>query len=195
MAIRGLVGVFVVSVLAGAPAQALAQTPPAVDYRVLATTRTSTMEKEMNAAAAAGFRFAAVMGGETAVGGNEAVAVMSRPAGGADGRYEYKLLATNRTSSMERELRAAAEIGFDYRDQTVFVSTFGGREVVCILERRVDQPVAASASYRLLATSRTSTLERELKDAGLDGYQIVGMTVGETATGGNELVAILRAER
>ena len=42
-----------------------------IEYRVLATSRTSTMEKELNEAAAAGFRYQAVMGGETAFGGDE----------------------------------------------------------------------------------------------------------------------------
>lgn len=172
-----------------------AQTPSAVDYRVLATSRTATMEREMNDAAEAGYRYAAVMGGETAVGGNEVVAVMMRPAGGQEGRYQYRLLATNRTSTMERELREAAEAGYEYRGQTVFQSAFGGREVVCILERRTDQRPASTSSYRLLATSRTSTLQKELQQIGLDGYEIVGMTVGRTAMGGNELVAILRAVR
>jgi len=177
-----------------AAAPALAQeAPPAIDHRVLATSRTATMEREMNEAAEAGFRYSAVMGGETAVGGNEVVTVMSRPSGGQSERYEYRLLATSRTSTMQREMREAAERGFEYRGQTVFQSAFGGREVVCILERTVDRPAAANASYRLLATTRTSTLERELKEAGLDGYQVVGMTVGETAMGGRELVAILRA--
>src|SRR5262245_49234045 len=44
---------------------------PTTDYRVLATSKTSTMQKEMQAAADAGYRFVAVMGGETAFGGNE----------------------------------------------------------------------------------------------------------------------------
>lgn len=177
-----------------AAAPVLAQEPsPAIDHRVLATSRTSTMEREMNEAAEAGFRYSAVMGGETAVGGNEVVTVMGRPAGGHPDRYEYRLLATSRTSTMQRELREAAERGFEYRGQTVFQSAFGGREVVCILERTVGRPSASNANYRLVATTRTSTLERELKEAGLDGYEVVGMTVGETAMGGNELVAILRA--
>ncbi len=169
-----------------------AQTSVSLDYRVLATSRTATMEREMNDAAEAGYRYAAVMGGETAVGGNEVVTVMMRPSGGHEGRYQYRLLATNRTSTMERELREAAEAGYEYRGQTVFQSTFGGREVVCILERRTDERAASAPSYRLLATSRTSTLQKELQQAGLDGYAIVGMTVGRTAMGGNELVAILR---
>lgn len=45
------------------------------DYRVLSTSKTSTLEKEMNEAAEAGFRFSSVMGGETAIGGKELVAI------------------------------------------------------------------------------------------------------------------------
>lgn len=35
------------------------------EYRLLATTKTSTMEKEMNEAAAAGYVYSGVMGGES----------------------------------------------------------------------------------------------------------------------------------
>ena len=78
----------------------LAQTQaPRFEYRVLATSKTSTMEKELNEAAEAGFRFQAFMGGETAFGGDEVVAVLvrgdvKRP------RFAYKLLATAKTSTM-----------------------------------------------------------------------------------------------
>ena len=172
------------------PSAAMAQR---VDYRVLATNKTSTMEKELNEAAEAGFQFQAVMGGDTAIGGSEVVAVVSR---GAEpkGRFAYKLLATSKTSTMEKELQQAADAGFEYRGQTVFKSTFGGEEVVCILER--DKESGAERSQdKLLATSKTSTLQKELLEAGSIGYQIVGMTVGKTAMGGSELVAILRRPR
>jgi hypothetical protein len=172
------------------PARAVAQS---VDYRVLATNKTSTMEKELNEAAEAGFRYQAVMGGDTAIGGSEVVVVVSRTAE-AKGRFSYKLLATSKTSTMEKELQQAADAGFEYRGQTVFKSTFGGEEVVCILERDKDSG-AERSQYKLLATSRTSTLQKELLDAGRIGYQILGMTVGKTAMGGNELVAILRRPR
>jgi hypothetical protein len=172
------------------PARAVAQS---VDYRVLATNKTSTMEKELNEAAEAGFRYQAVMGGDTAIGGSEVVVVVSRTAE-AKGRFSYKLLATSKTSTMEKELQQAADAGFEYRGQTVFKSTFGGEEVVCILERDKDSG-AERSQYKLLATSRTSTLQKELLDAGRIGYHILGMTVGKTAMGGNELVAILRRPR
>ncbi len=173
----------------GRAAQAVTGT--AIEYRVLATRRTSTMEKELNEAAEAGFRFQAVMGGETAFGGNEVVAVVSR-GGTTRGRYAYKLLATQKTSTMQKELQEAADQGFHYRGQTVFSTRFGGKEVVAILERDKDAE-PESFEYKLLATTKTSTLEKELQAAGSAGYELVGMTVGETAFGGKELVAITRA--
>ena len=164
-----------------------------VDHRVLATNKTSTMEKELNDAAEAGFRFQAVMGGESAFGGKEVVAVMSR-AGAEKGRYGYKLLATSKTSTMQKELQEASDAGFQYRDQTVFGSAFGGDEVVVILERDKDD-ITTRFDYKLMATSKTSTLEKELREAGDVGFEVVGMTVSKTALGGKELVAITRRAR
>lgn len=169
------------------PALAGAQT--SYDYRVLATSKTSTLEKEMNEAAEAGFRFSFVMGGETAVGGSEGVAVMVK--GDATGRYAYRLLATSKTSTMQKELQEASDAGFQYRDQTVFKSTFGGQEVVCILERDKAATIGGF-DYKLLATTKTSTLERELREAGSAGYEVMGLTVSKTMIGGKELVAITR---
>ncbi|MGB7218645.1 MAG: hypothetical protein WBD07_07540 [Vicinamibacterales bacterium] len=167
-----------------------AQTNPGVEFRVLATTKTSTLEKEMNEAADAGFRFQAVMGGDTAFGGNEVVAVISR-SGAPRGRFAYKLLATSKTSTMEKELQEAADLGFEYRGQTVFKSVFGGDEVVCILERDKDAPIPAF-QYKLVATAKTGTLQKELLEVGAAGYQMVGMTVAKTAIGGKEMVAITK---
>ena len=47
-------------------------------YRLLATSKTSTMQKEMQQAGDAGFHFVAVMGGETAMGGKETVVLMEK---------------------------------------------------------------------------------------------------------------------
>ena len=46
-------------------------------FLVLATTRTRTMEDELNEAGARGYRVVAAQGGETAFGGNEAVVIMA----------------------------------------------------------------------------------------------------------------------
>ena len=179
--------------LIGAPdsPQSSAGTTRQIEYRVLATNRTSTLEREMNEAADAGYRYDAVMGGETGFGGNEVVAIMSRRPG-TSAKFQYKLLATNRTSTMQRELQQAADAGFEYRGQTVFTSVMGGKEVACILERDMQQSVAHRYQYLLLATTRTSTMQKELQEAGEQGYEIIGMTVGKTAVGGSELVSIAR---
>jgi hypothetical protein len=164
------------------------------DHKVLATTKTSTMEKELNEAAAAGFEFAAVMGGETAVGGSEVVVIMIRDAAkSADRKLLYKLLATSKTSTMQKEMQLLGDEGFEYKGQTVFRSALGGQEVSVIMERDPSRQ-AGKIEYRLLATSRTSTMQKELQEAGQAGFRIVGMTVSKTAFGGSELVCILTKE-
>ncbi len=168
----------------------------AFDYRVLATNKTSTMEKELNQAADAGYRMEKAMGGETAFGGSEVVVVMakSKSEPGARGRYAYKLLATNKTSTMQKELQEVGIEGFDYRDQTVFNTAFGGNEVVVILELDRQRPNKVRFEYKLLATNRTSTMQKELQEAGDAGFKFVGVTVSKTAYGGKEVVSILRKE-
>jgi hypothetical protein len=170
-----------------------AAAPGTVDYKLLATSKTSTLQRELNEAAELGFRFGAFMGGNTAFGGSEAVAVLTRHAG-AHGRYAYKLLATSKTSTMQRELQSASDDGYEFRAQSVFETAFGGKEVVLILERDKDAALV-SFEYLLLATSKTSTMQKELSAAGRDGFDLVGMTVAATAMGGNEVVAITKRPR
>ena len=50
----------------------------------------------------------------------------------------------------------------------------------------------AQRTYKVLATSKTSTMQKELNDAGADGFVFVGVTVGDTLVGGKEVVSILR---
>lgn len=175
-----------------APTPGWAQSGPA--FRVLATNRTATMEKEMNDAARLGLRFGSVMGGETAAGGKEVVVVMKRP-DTAGASFQYRLLATSKTSTMKRELQDAADAGYAYVGQTVFETLFGGREVVCILEREEGKRGESGWEFDLLATNRTGTMEKELQAAAAAGYELVGLTVAQTAMGGSEIVTILRRKR
>ena len=110
----------------------------------------------------------------------------------APGTYEYRLLATNKTSTMQKELQEAGDAGFEYKGQTAFKSAFGGKEVVTILEHARDVRTGARFEYRLLATSKTSTMQKELSEAGDQGFEFVGLTVGKTLMGGDEVVSILR---
>jgi hypothetical protein len=112
----------------------------------------------------------------------------------ARGRFLYKLLATSKTSTMQKEMQAASDAGYQYRGQTIFETALGGDEVVVILERDKDD-LAARFDYRLMATSKTSTLQKELAEAGQAGFELVGLTVSKTAIGGKEVVAITRRAR
>ena len=164
------------------------------EYKLLATNRTTTMEKEMNEAANEGYRFREVISGETAFGGDEALVVMAREVDTKHSpRFEYRLLATTKTSTMQKELQAAGDAGFEHCGSSVFKKTLGV-EVMVLLERdREAKPVLWD--YKLLATKKTSTMQKELKEAAAEGYQFVGFATGSTFFGGNEVVTIMRRPR
>jgi len=161
-----------------------------LDYRLLATNATSTLERELNEAAFDGYRLADMHAGETAFGGRELVAVMGRAVDEtAWHRYDYVVLATSRTGTLQEELDRASRAGFRLVGQTVFETQFGGDEVIAVMERDIN--ASETWDYQLLATTRTSTMDRELREAGRQGFVLRGLSVGVTAVGGPEVVAIL----
>ncbi len=155
-------------------------------YKVLATSKTSTMQKEMQEAGDSGYRFVAVMGGETGIGGKEVVVLMERVAADQT-KYSYRLLATSKPSTLEKELQEAADAGWEAVGQTMFSTIWGGSETAGILEKSSETSSSIKYDYKLIATSRTSTLQKEIQQAADQGYQAIGMTVG-----GAELVVITR---
>jgi hypothetical protein len=172
------------------------QTKPRIEfeYKLLATSRTTTMEKEMNDASAEGYRFLEVISGDTFFGGAEALVVMIRPKEDYfRGRFAYRLLATTKTSTMQRELQEAADEGYEHRGQSVFKKTLG-TEVMVILER--DNKLKPKLwEYKLLATKKTSTMQKEVMEAAAEGYQFVAFSTGSTFFGGSEVVTIMRRPR
>lgn len=92
---------------------------------------------------------------------------------------------------MQTEMQQLADGGYSYLDHTIFESATGGKEVVVIMELDSLKNQEPRSSYRLLATTRTSTMQKELRDAGTQGYVLLGFSAGKTA-GGNEVIAILR---
>ena len=105
----------------------------AQDFRVLATTLTSTMQEELNATGAEDYRFVGVQGGETEFGGEELVAVMQqRDRGGR--RFRYRLLATSATSTLARELNEIDGGEYTLVGMTLYVREREGAEVISILE-------------------------------------------------------------
>ena len=103
-------------------------------FLLLATSRTGTMEKELNEAGARGYRFAGTQGGETAFGGREVVVIMSLDPEGR--RYRFILLATSRTGTMQKEMNEAPP-EYEFAGMTVFQSRFGGSEAAVILQAEI----------------------------------------------------------
>jgi hypothetical protein len=108
-----------------------------LEYQVLSTSRISTMEKELNQAAAAGYRFLKVTNEPNVFGGKELVVVTVRDvdAAASEARH-YKVLSAGRSSSLQKKLQAAAKEGYEYREQTIMPNIFGGRDFVVILEKK-----------------------------------------------------------
>lgn len=141
-----------------------------LQYRLLATVKTSTMQKEINEVSAQGYRI--LVGSPTA--GSEMALFMSLD-GTVAAPYKYKLLATTRTGTMQKELNELAAGGFRLIPSTMIAKAqfMGGVEIVMIME----QPPKPTRQYqyKLLATSRTGTLQKEVTEAVAAGFVIVGM--------------------
>jgi hypothetical protein len=71
---------------------------------------------------------------------------------------------------------------------------FGGSEVVIIMQRAAEDQ-KGRFGYKLLATTKTSTMQKEMQEAGAAGYEFVGLTVADTGIAGAEVIAILRKAR
>src|SRR3954464_2706698 len=156
---------------------AIAQKSP--EYQLLATSRTSTMEKEINQMAQQGYQLAGTMGGDTHEG--EIIVTMRKLSEGDDkDRFQYKLLATSRTGTMQRELTEAAGQGYEY------AGVMARDEVMVILERDKTMASKQHSQYRLLAASRTGTMEKEMSQAAAEGFEFVALLKR------GEVIAIMR---
>jgi hypothetical protein len=110
----------------------VAQPPDTYKYRLLATARTSTMEKELNQAAQEGFRLLPrTITAKEGFLSNEIVTVLEQSPK-SNKRYEYKLLATSRTSTLQKEVAQTESDGF------VLVGLVGRGENMVIMEKEVE---------------------------------------------------------
>ncbi len=83
----------------------------------------------------------------------------------SDPTQRYLVLATRRTSTLQKEISVAAAAGYRV------VAGWEEGELVVLLEKVTEQP--AIYQYRLVATNTTSTLEKELREAGAAGFRVV----------------------
>lgn len=138
-------------------------------YKLLATRRTSTMQKEIDEVSSQGYRI--LVGSPTS--STEMAVFLSRE-GTIESPYKYKLLATARTGTMQKELNDIAADGYRLIPSTMIAKAgMISMEIVMILER--PPVVSTQYEYKLLATTLTSTLQKEVTDAQAEGFKIVGM--------------------
>lgn len=150
-------------------------------YLLLAAGRTETLQNEINQAAERGFRVVVASRTEN----TEEVIVMER----TPQTFRYRLIATTRTSTLEKELNEAVEAGY-----RVMPSTIGTKRTLGDVMRRSDPNQSAvntegelfvlmekgpeptpGLSYKVLATSRTGTLQREMSEVAEQGYTLLGL--------------------
>ena len=162
------------------------------DLRILATTRVSTMERELNEAAAQGFRLK-VVGDDIDSGEGLVDEIFALVLGNSRlDRFSYRLVALKDLGTTEEEraraLTSAAAEGFRFRG---LVQAPLGRHAVLVLEHDADTE-AARLEYLVLATVRLATLERELAEAAGLGYRVMAITMhGAGAFDSNDRIAIL----
>jgi len=164
--------------------------PSPSQYLLLATTLTGTLQKELREAAEQGYE---VLGRVSRKEHKEHMVLLEKPGqrpgetppqqaeeSKLDPRDRYLLLATEKTSTMLKELNKAAIEGH----RLLAGSPTSKTEIAMLLEKSVPPK---TFQYKLLATNKASTLEKELNKAADKGFHLLRQTVvGKRGTGGSK---------
>ncbi len=172
-----LLSVAVATLLLGSAA--MAEIDPNKIYLVLSTSKTTTLQKEIDEAAALGFRIVA-----TASRGGGQVALMKRTASKGED-FGYRVIGTTKIDTMQKELNEAAAAGYCLLPGTMTrrERSFGLPELVAFVERGSE--LSRRCEYRVLGTSRTSKMEDELVAVEEEGFILVDIAQA------SELAAVL----
>ena len=170
--------------LSSAPASAqMPKIDPEQRYLLLAASATATMLSEMNYAADKGFRVVAA-----SMTVNVEMAVVMERAAKPPETYRYRLVATTDTITMQKELSEAARDGYRVAPNGVVMKhqVMVGPEVVIILEKAPG--LAKQYEYQFLATTLTSTMQKEISQSAAQGYRLVALMSR------GELMAVMERE-
>jgi hypothetical protein len=133
------------------------------EYRYLATSKISTMEKEMNKLAEEGYQFH--------LGSNGSKTIMSRLVTNKSRMFEYKIFWSLGTPTMKKKLLETARQGY------IYLPTPGAMDGMnAVMER----PLSAGSGnrqyeYKFLAISKEKTMQKELNEALDAGYQFLDL--------------------
>jgi hypothetical protein len=143
-------------------------------YLVLSTKKIGTMEKELEEAAAKGFRV--LYGAPTQQYDMALFLERLKP---NESPYSYKIMATMRNKTMEKELNEFASQGYRLLPRTlVFKQGFITAEMVMLMERAPDSGKAYE--YKLISAGKETKLHTKIDDAAAEGFAPITMiTIGE----------------
>lgn len=145
------------------------------NYVVLSTKRIQTMEKELDGAAIKGFR---VLYGAPTLQFDMAI-LLKRVQESGQAPYNYKVLATSRNKTMEKELNEVAKQGYRLLPRTIiFKQGFLTAELVMLMER--EPKPEKRYDYKLVTASKETKLHKKIDEAMTQGFSPITMiTIGE----------------
>lgn len=158
---------------------ALAQDKVNIDddqnYLVLSTKRIQTMEKELDEVARKGFR---VLYGAPTQQFDMAILLQRAPEA-KDEPYGYKVLATTRNKTMQKEMNEFASQGYRLLPRTiVWKQGFFTSELLMIMER--EPHAKTSYEYKLITAGKETKLHKKIDEAITQGFVPVTMvTIGD----------------
>jgi hypothetical protein len=167
-----------------------AELPPKLEYNLVRTSNATEqdIELEFNELGRMGYRYSAGGGGTKNV--TETALAMYRDLNHPfPAKYEYKILVTRRVGTMSRELNEAGKQGYCYCTEFVpFTQGYKGLGVV--LEREVGN-TTQKCEYKVIDDGNLLNVEREMNEAGRNGFRYGGMKGTSGLFGGGVKVVIM----
>ncbi len=162
---------------------AMAEIKPGQLYLLLSTSKTETLQKEMDEAIVEGFRILAT----TSRGGGQVVLLRRNAPKGEE--FGYRVLGTTKVDTVQKEMNEAAEAGYCMIPGTMLSRdrVFGPPEIVVFMVRSKES--TRRCDYRVLGTNKTGTMESELVPIEEEGFKFVDIA---QASG---LTAVLEREK
>ena len=162
------------------------------EYKLLTTRNISSIQKELDAAAGEGYEVRGAMADGKFFVGTDIVIVLDRLTGEKAQRFLYRILTTNNDPENEFSDGLHKAVSEGYRPIKVIhqidvgmggIIRPGKSTFLAILSRKPgnENVSADDLEYKLLATMRTSTLEKEINQAAKQGYRLSLASLGRFA--------------
>jgi len=145
---------------------------PDQNYLVLSTKKIKTIEKEIEEVTAKGFR---VLYGAPTQQFDMAL-LLQRVPEAAETPYSYKVMATVRNKTMEKEINEAGSQGYRLLPRTViFKQGFFVNELVMLMER--EPKSRRGYVYRLITATKETKLHKKIEQSMAEGFAPVTMII------------------